>query len=357
LTVELEVGRRDSLLPFNDEVFLQYCSEASSLLSSSVVKSIIKIDGSGAYRSIIMRKYFWFCVFVIVIMHQMVLFAEESSEYSPFMLKTRNFGRNLQNTTQIATNLFAICLAVRDDEDIVEWIEYHWRKGCSKFYVFDNFSNPPLKALVQSYIDRGIVIYSYTVQEMKPNPQIFIYQQCFSKFKSFHKFMGFIDVDEFIVTVDIKADIPSILSKYEHLGGLALSWMSFGSSGHIQRPNGSVISNYHRCGPNKHIKSIVNTEHTIGPSANTHAFKYHRNFTAQTTGGEVVPSAWAEKPVYDIIYINHYCTKSKQDFQRKKKRGGGAGRIATDAWFERINRDFNNSCAVLTMPDLRLDQS
>jgi len=289
-------------------------------------------------------------IFVIIIYIQWDLFAEELSS-SPFPLNPVGSATS-QNSTSMDANSFAICLAVRDDEDIVEWIEYHWRKGCSKFYVFDNFSHPPLKALVQSYIDRGIVSYSYTVEEMKPNPQIFIYQQCLSRYGRLHKFMGFIDVDEFIVTVDNNTNIPSILKNYEHLGGLALSWMSFGSSGHIQRPNGGVIGNYNRCGPNKHIKSIVNTKYTIGTTTNTHAFKYKQNYTAQTTGGEIVLSAWAEKPVYDIIYINHYCTKSKQDFQRKKKRGGGAGRIATDAWFEKINRDFNNICSVLTMPSL-----
>ena len=45
------------------------------------------------------------------------------------------------------------------------------------------------------------------------------------------------------------ASIPLVLIQYEHFSGLALSWMSFGSSGHIRRPPGGVIANYHLCKP------------------------------------------------------------------------------------------------------------
>ena len=176
-------------------------------------------------------------------------------------------------------NYFAICLAVRDDPDIVEWIEYHWRKGCSKFYIYDNYSNPPLSDLIRQYIDKGIVEYVYSVEEMKPSPQMYIYNQCFSKHKRKHRFIGFIDTDEFIVTANPSASIPLVLSQYEQFGGLALSWMSFGSSGHIRRPAGGVIANYRWCFPNRHIKSIVNTRYTLGPSLNSHAFNFIGEFS------------------------------------------------------------------------------
>ena len=78
------------------------------------------------------------------------------------------------------------------------------------------------------------------------------------------------------------------------------------------------------------------------------------NYSAVTTDGRVVPSAWEDSPSYNVMYINHYCTKSKEDFQKKKKRGGGAGRVATDAWFDRINRDAVHNCSVLAMPPPRL---
>ena len=52
---------------------------------------------------------------------------------------------NVINSSYLRPNFFALCLAVKDDLDIVEWIEYHWRKGCS---------NPPLSHLFVSIMTR-----------------------------------------------------------------------------------------------------------------------------------------------------------------------------------------------------------
>ena len=68
---------------------------------------------------------------------------------------------NVINSSYMRPNFFALCLAVKDDLDIVEWIEYHWRKGCS---------NSPLSHLIRQYIDKSI----YIVEEMKPSPQMHI---------------------------------------------------------------------------------------------------------------------------------------------------------------------------------------
>jgi hypothetical protein len=68
---------------------------------------------------------------------------------------------NVINSSYLRPNFFALCLAVKDDLDIVEWIEYHWRKDCS---------NSPLSHLIRQYIDKSI----YIVEEMKPSPQMHI---------------------------------------------------------------------------------------------------------------------------------------------------------------------------------------
>ena len=70
--------------------------------------------------------------------------------------------------------------------------------------------------------------------------------------------MGFIDSDEFIIISDkLKTSYAkshreplqfvNILRQYEKYGGLVLYWKMFGSSGHIRRPKGGLLVNYHRC--------------------------------------------------------------------------------------------------------------
>ena len=84
---------------------------------------------------------------------------------------------------------FAICLIIKNDQDIVEWIEYHKRMGCSKFYVFDHSSQPPLNSTISSYIESGLVDYSYIEGIFKPNPQIKVYRDCIDKYRENHTFM------------------------------------------------------------------------------------------------------------------------------------------------------------------------
>lgn len=49
-----------------------------------------------------------------------------------------------------------------------------------------------------------------------------------------------------------KPDIRRLLQAYKGFGALALNWVMFGSNGHLQRPRGGVLINYHECMPLEH---------------------------------------------------------------------------------------------------------
>jgi hypothetical protein len=84
---------------------------------------------------------------------------------------------------------FAICLIVKNDLDIIEWIEYHKKMGCSKFYVYDNHSVPPMNQSISSFITSGLVQYQYIQGMLMPNPQIHAYRECIQNYKLNHTFM------------------------------------------------------------------------------------------------------------------------------------------------------------------------
>lgn len=62
--------------------------------------------------------------------------------YVDFSLLTSRFLRRQSSNSDAYA---ALCLVVKDDYDVVEWLTYHNRIGVGKFYVFDNGSDPPLK--------------------------------------------------------------------------------------------------------------------------------------------------------------------------------------------------------------------
>ena len=126
----------------------------------------------------------------------------------------------------------ALCLVVKDErrDYLREWIEYHRRLGCEKFYIFDNNSTTPLMLGISDYVTSGIVDYQFLLSPKYPTPQIYAYDRCVKEFGIRHNFIGFIDSDEFIVTSHSSL-IPEILQEYSNYGGLALNWKYFGSSG------------------------------------------------------------------------------------------------------------------------------
>ena len=51
----------------------------------------------------------------------------------------------------------AMCLVVRDqNNDLREWIEYHYNLGVSKFYIFDDNSTAPADQDILDLVEAGV---------------------------------------------------------------------------------------------------------------------------------------------------------------------------------------------------------
>jgi hypothetical protein len=245
---------------------------------------------------------------------------------------------------------FAVCTVVKNEVDIHEWVEYHYKMGVGKFYIFDN-GDIPVSNFLKDYVEQGVV--DITVEPMVA-PQLKVYNRCINRKKKFHQFIAFIDVDEFIVSPS-NCSIPSILSRYEDYGGLVLSWMTFGSSGHETKPPGGIIANYWKCYKYEHIKSVVNTNYVISHRGNPHAFLYMAEKYAVDTNFIRVPDAVnpPRNSLYEILYLNHYHLKSREDYERNRKRGRASTTAAgrkTEKYFDFMNEFCVDNCPILKMP-------
>ena len=101
---------------------------------------------------------------------------------------------------------FAMCLVAKDEPDLLEWIDYHHRMGCKKFYIFDNDSKDPMLGSIIpiDYLKSGLVEYTYVQRHNEINNQFYVYERCLHEFGHRHTFMAFIDADEFIVIDEVK---------------------------------------------------------------------------------------------------------------------------------------------------------
>ena len=108
-------------------------------------------------------------------------------------------------------------------------------------------------------------------------------------------------------------------------GGISINWLIFGSNGHVTKPEGGVLENYTMCarkdfGVNHITKTITDPMRIL--SASGHTSVYRRGFYNLDENGNIVHGRLSTKAVnFEQIRINHYFTKSLEEYKAKIARG------------------------------------
>ena len=110
--------------------------------------------------------------------------------------------------------------------------------------------------------------------------------------------------------------------------------MVFGSSGLENKPDGNVTDCYlYRAlddfEANHHIKTICNPRRVLGFS-NPHNPYYRKGYYNYDEDGEIIVGPKSTYVKYDHIRINHYFTKSKEEYLEKISRGKADSNILRD---------------------------
>jgi hypothetical protein len=209
----------------------------------------------------------------------------------------------------------AVCLRFKNEgRYLAEWIEYHHRVGVEHFYLYNNNSTDDFRDVLAPYVADGLVsLHDWPQVPASPAADL----HCITSYRSEAKWIAFIDADEFLWPMQGDSLKP-ILRTFEDFPSLALNWVYFGSNGHIARPQGGVMANYTRraAGPNRHVKSIVNPRRVI-KYGNSHYWFYSNAALAVNTARVPVHGSFSEPAVADVLRINHYYSKSQEDFMAK----------------------------------------
>ena len=227
--------------------------------------------------------------------------------------------------------------------------------GVTHFYIYDNESSDDLYKKLSSYISQGIVTYTYWptkgVYSTRLEAQLAAYNDSLYKYKYDTKYMGFIDVDEFIVPVhrkNIIEVIDDIFYRYENCGGIGINWRVYGSSYNEKKIDGLVVENYKyraydNYDLNKHIKTICNPRVTIAFNIEPHSAIYREPFYCVSENGKRIESCFFKNSTCNKIRINHYYIKSREDCIEKcrRKNGKQINEEYIQEFFTRIDKDCN----------------
>ncbi|MBR1421273.1 MAG: glycosyltransferase family 92 protein [Selenomonadaceae bacterium] len=225
-------------------------------------------------------------------------------------------------------NQLAFVLPVKNESEYIEeWLEYNYAIGVDKFYIYNNESTDrsALLKVLQPWIDKKIVDF-----EDYPGraAQLPIYNDAVRRHRFECRYMGFLDTDEFIY---IKQDknllefTQEMMARGETLSGFIMFWRCFGTGGQEKKLPGGVIERFiHRSDleflANKFTKTILNPRRirTVG---NPHFARYFPNAVCMEENGNFSDQMSVETGEVINVQVNHYMTKSKEEYIKKRERG------------------------------------
>ena len=132
------------------------------------------------------------------------------------------------------------------------------------------------------------------------------------------------------------------------IGAVAINWAVYGSSGHHNAGEGLVIERFTRRAPqdfhiNRHVKTFIRPDRCAGVSNNPHSVRLNAGRYIDSAGQDVawdqtvVPSGISTKVVWRNIRVDHFVTKSLEEFERKRARGSAHSPSTED---ERRHEDY-----------------
>lgn len=231
------------------------------------------------------------------------------------------------------------CMIVKDEEQYLqEIIIYNILQGIEHQYIYNNGNELKGFERFKDYIT--IIDFPGEAKQMKA------YLHCLNNYGDRTKWLFIHDADEFVFCKD--KTFKEFLNKYEYFGGVGINWRMFGSSGKINKPDGLVIENYDKhvsCFDkvSNHIKTVCQPRFVRKDAMKDPHHVLYRSPTAKWTVNENMIPVFGPFSNYSSnkIQLNHYWTKSLEEFKGKIERGtaDGTPKRTLDMFY-----DFDKKC-------------
>lgn len=237
-----------------------------------------------------------------------------------WLAATRGDGSLEHPSGQIAApTALAVCGFFKNESLYLrEWIEFYRLLGVERFYLYNNGSTDSYLEVLRPYIEKGIV---WLHRWKTPFGHVNGFNHCLRTYGELHRWIAFVDIDEFLFP-SAGDSLLTLLSEYESFGGLAVHWVIFSTSGHILRPTGPVLLEYTRSQGvgNRHVKLVVRPA-CVEQFTGTHSAKFKPGWFAVNENKEKVNGPYSS-PTINHVRINHYWTRSVEDFILRKVPNG-----------------------------------
>lgn len=240
--------------------------------------------------------------------------------YGP--VKALRLKRCMKHETSAPQYYLALCaIAKNEGPYFKEWIEWHRLQGVEKFYIYDNDSTDNTFEVLSPYIEEGIVEYNRWPGKKQQLPA---YDDCMERHRLDTRWLGIIDLDEFIVPQK-GLSLTDILRNLEDFPSVEINWLVYGSSGKLKKEDAPIMSRFRRHSLpdnilNRHVKSIVDPRRVCNMIGCHEAARLSGK--PIDASGKILKKNFRDRePVHTPVRINHYAVKSNEEFLSKRARG------------------------------------
>jgi hypothetical protein len=223
----------------------------------------------------------------------------------------------------------AICaIAKNEGPYLPEWVAYHHLIGFDPILVYNHESTDDSAEILEQLERQGLVEPHAWTSPPDKKPQWLAYEDGLDRLRDRADWIAFIDLDEFVV-LPRHDTIQAFLEEFGAGEAIAMNWKMFGSAGHRRHEPGLVMERFTRCAErrfhgNKAVKTLARPRAIEKPMVHTCTFRDGVSY-ATVTGEEMPPGEGKSKSIsHDIIRLNHYFTRSWEEWQAKSTRGRGA---------------------------------
>ena len=238
-----------------------------------------------------------------------------------------------QPAPQPGRNGLALVAIMRNEaRHIEDWIRFHAIAGVRNFYLYDDGSTDDAvcRARAIDGVTVTVVPWQLTTRLEEPrvrfSRQVMAYCHAIENFGDAFRWMGFIDIDEYLVPKQ-SFTILDVLDGLEDFTNISLPWTMFGPSGHDTPPDVPAPFAYGLRARDR-AAPILNFKCIVDPCDVTQV-RVHRFRTGQmgrdSSNDVGVTASYKDRdgPGFvsaKALQLNHYYTRSRQELNEKLKK-------------------------------------
>jgi hypothetical protein len=230
-------------------------------------------------------------------------------------------------------------IAKEENKYIKEFIEHYKKLKIKKIVIYDNndINGEDFKDILKSEIDKNFVkIINYRGVK---RPQIKALNNCYKRFNSEYDWIAFYDVDEFLKITNF-SDINEFMSlpRFKNCQSILINWKYYGDNNKLYYENKPLYERFtapffFNKSKNYNIYYVSAAKTIVRGGLKiiwAHLPHYLNNTINCRPDGSIIKNYFSF-PQYSIAYLNHYITKSTEEFVDRLNRGDV---------FEKINERY-----------------